>query len=197
MDSGMDPQPAYLDSVLFIRQDKLSVDKELIESQNIKSKEIYPVLTFSNILLNKISGDDFSLKAVVRSESISKENICTFYEILLKGTSGVIRVPITQPGCYGIASIHCSDKVLSGKSHDLSSLSTELSHSHAIGLLCKNKLLSITVGANDPMKILYNKEIGQLKVIKFIFNGTAEIAAFELKKGSGQKVKAKELYPFN
>jgi transcriptional regulator with XRE-family HTH domain len=196
MDEGYDSSPVYLDSVDYLFEDKLSISKETIQQIGLDTKQSFPLFTLSHSDLSSISGDSFILNARIKSEPFSKEQICLVYEVLLKGVDGSIRVPISQTGCYGLGDVKCSNKVLSGKLNDLSALSTDLSTEHQITFVNKNNQLRIEVANNNPLLVDYDDAIGELKVIKFIFQGAAEILSFELLDESETRFQSSALRPF-
>lgn len=197
MDSGMDTHPQYVDSADFIYSDKLAINDEVLKNAIDKSEDVYSVFTLSNTSLGQLSGDHFSLVANVEMSPMPEGPLCLIYEVLIKGSSGNIRIPVTQPGCYGVATLHCAEKRMTGKLNDLSNVSTDLTLPHQVKISCQSKMLSVEVGSNQPFELSYEEEIGQLKVIKFIFNGLPEITAFELKDEHNKKMKVNDWYPFN
>ncbi|WP_370088275.1 hypothetical protein [Ekhidna sp.] len=197
MDSGMDTRPQYVESGDFIFGDSLSIDHQLIKSLTGSSNTLYPVFTFSNKELEKLSGDDFKLVTEVKMESLSQtSDPCGFYEILIKGEGGNMRIPIVQTGCYGLVAIQCAEEIISGKQNDLSGLSTNLKLEHRVEIASKDKALEIIVGDNPPFRFKYEGQISTLKVIKFIFTGSATVSSFQLLSEQGVELKTEALYPF-
>lgn len=197
MDSGMDTHPQYVDSSDFIYPDKLAISENAVRKATDKSEDVYSVFTLSNSSLGQLSGDHFSLVANVEMSPMPEGPLCLIYEVLIKGSSGNIRIPITQPGCYGVATLACAEKRMTGKLNDLSNLSTDLTLPHQVKISCQSKMLAVEVGSNQSFELSYEEEIGQLKVIKFIFNGLPKVTAFELKDEHNKKLKVNDWYPFN
>lgn len=193
MHSGYDPNPDYMDSAEYMHDDKLKVVSKSLDGAD---KLALPVFTLSHADLSYLSGDDFGMTAKVRSESYSEAQSCGLYEILIKGSTGNIRIPISQNGCYGLTTLKCAGKILSGKQNDLSALSTELSEEHQIRIELKRKEMHIKLGSNPTYEVEYENDIGPLKVIKFIFQGPSELCAFELLDSDGNKLQSPALSPF-
>ncbi len=196
MDEGYDPRPSYLDSTEYMFEDKLSIGKERLIGVKEKSGMAIPVFTLSNEDLSKLSVDNLSLHTKVESHTLSEDQACSFYEILIKGEKGNIRLPISQTGCYGLTSIVISDRLVSGKQNDLSALSTDLSRAHELKVQIKEKKMLIDLADNPTLTVDYENSIGSLKVIKFMFQGSAEITAFELLDGQEARFESKSLVPF-
>lgn len=196
MDEGYDSSPTFLDSTSYFQPDNLLITKQTLDQIQFKSDQAYPLLTLSHAGLSVLSGDNFSLAARVKSVPFAEGQTCQIYEVLIKGENGNMHIPISKTGCYGVANVKCAEKVLSGKLNDLSALSTDLGQAHQIVLRNQNKQLTISVANNDPLVIDYVEPIGSLKVIKFIFQGSAELLAFELKDENEQRLLSPMLYPF-
>ncbi|MEO9482951.1 MAG: hypothetical protein ABJG47_05875 [Ekhidna sp.] len=196
MDAGYDTKPSYLDSIEFLSGEKLFVKKESMAQAGEQSGIALPVFTLSHTDLSSLSGDAFTLKALVSSQAFSKEQTCLFYEVLIKGENGNIRVPVSQTGCYGLTDLKCVGEVFSGKQNDLSALSTELSKEHQFNVQLKGNEMRINVANNPALTISYANRVGPLKVIKFIFQGSSEIRSFELLDENGSRFESSALYPF-
>lgn len=186
MDSGMDLSPQYIDSSDFIFSDRLKITKETVEKLTNNAKVVYPVFTLSSTSLEQLKGDSFSLVAKVEMAQISEGTLCLMYEVLIKGSGGNMRIPVMQTGCYGIATLTCAEKMLTGKSSDLSDLSTDVEQRHSVKISTRDRKLKVEVGENQAYELDYEKEIGPLKVVKFIFNGLPEVSKFELRDDKDQ-----------
>ena len=196
MDAGYDTRPTYLESAEYMLENKLFVSKGRLVEIGEQTGIALPVFTLSHTDLSSLSGDDFTLKATVRSEAYSREQSCLLYEVLIKGANKNIRIPISQDGCYGLTELKCASRTISGKHNDLSALSTDLSQAHPITIRLKSSQMVIDVADNETFVIDYEEEIGPLKVIKFIFQGSAEISEFQLLNDRGVRLKSLALHPF-
>jgi len=196
MKSGLDPNPIYIDSINFHQKDRLSVTQALSESYALLDfKELFTTLTLSNSILGQVDGDSFELGVVFKGLGNLSNPICSQTDIVIKGENQSIRVPISSDGCYGITTLKCSDVIVSGKTNDLSNLSTDLLQSVSVALKVSNNVLFVQVGENESFETTYSKSIGRLKVIKFIFTGFAEVTEFEM-KSNGLVLKDAGLKPF-
>lgn len=196
MQSGMDPKPIYIDHSDFIFDDHLTISETINNDYNLHQiKQLYSVFTLSNDALASVMGDDFELDATIQVPGHLIKPICDRTDIVIKGVSGTMRVPISSNGCYGITSLTCSEVSLSGKNHDLSKLSSDLSSNVKINLTVLDQGLSIRVGDNETLDIPYLKPIGSLKVIKFIYTGYGKLLEFELKT-EGRKFHHECMLPF-
>ncbi|WP_424962599.1 hypothetical protein [Ekhidna sp.] len=196
MDSGMDTQPQYVDKSDFLNSSGLGITRQTVEKLAVDATEIYPVFTLSNTSLEMLSGDDFSLNARVAMAPASESTLCLMYEVLVKGSYGNMRIPVTQKGCYGIATLVCAEKSFSGKANDLSDLTADVTTNHNVKITSRDRKLQLQVGDNQTVELDYEQAIGQLKVIKFIFNGLPVVSELELRDNKNSKVKMDCLYPF-
>ncbi|MEP5611088.1 MAG: hypothetical protein ABJP45_02505 [Cyclobacteriaceae bacterium] len=196
MKSGMDSSPIYIDSMDFMKNDRLAITSDLSEKYSLSDfKELYSTFTFSNTSLNQINGDAFEMKTQFEGLGYTSNRICSQTDIVIKGENESIRIPISSEGCYGITALKCSDVIISGKTNDLSDLSTELLQSLPVSLKVSNNKLSVQIGKNQVFETPYSKSIGRLKVIKFIFTGYAHVTEFEM-KNNGLVFKDQGLRPF-
>lgn len=197
MDSSMDTHPYYLEKSDFLWADKISVSQETLMKHKLEDQEeLYTVFTLSNEKLDMIDGDHFSMEFSAKSQLHSKASLCGYYEVLIKGTEGMMRIPVSEDGCYGIMTLKCGEKVMSGKSHDLSALTTAIDQAHRLNLECKNGSLSIALAENTPFLVDYEEKVGSLKVIKFIFNGMGEVSGLKIFDSKAAPLTGDMLVPF-
>ncbi len=181
MRSGFDSNPIYVDQQDFLLGNRLIISEDLSGKYGLEQlDEMFSVFTFSNEAISQVSGDNFELKTSIKGLGYLKNRICSQTDIVIKGAANSIRIPISSKGCYGITALRCSDTMLSGKTNDLSLLSTDLLQNQMIRIKIRDNELSITVGENDPFRVTYDEPIGQLKVIKLIFIGYGEMGEFKL-----------------
>ncbi|MEP1096497.1 MAG: hypothetical protein ABJG78_15385 [Cyclobacteriaceae bacterium] len=196
MKAGLDSNPIYIDSADFLKKDRLAITQALSESYALSDlKELFTTFTLSNSILSQIDGDSFELRTVFKGLGYVSNPICSQTDIVIKGENESMRIPISSNGCYGITALKCSDVTVSGKTNDLSNLSADLLQPLSVSLLVGKNALLVQVGENEPFKTAYSKSIGELKVIKFIFSGYAEVREFEI-KSNGLVLKDAVLSPF-
>lgn len=182
MKSGYDTNPVYLEQDDFISTKKMSVTDSLANASSISQPEpYYPVFTLSNENLDSLSGDNFQLAFSTKLFETSVNMNCRSVDILVKGETGKLRIPIMQSGCYGVANMTMAEKNLSGKTTDLSSLTANLSEKTDVLVINSNQQLSVSVGENEPFIIEYSEGLGPIKVIKFVLLGPGEISGFDVR----------------
>lgn len=181
MKSGLDPSPIYVEKSDLQKKGKLAISTELSNKYEFEQlNELFSVFTLSSKMLEQVNGDDFELKTSFRSIEHLSNRICNQTDIVIKGATGSLRIPISSEGCYGITNLKCSEVLISGKTSDLSSLSIDLLQTQAINLRVKENELSIRLGEEEPFSLNYTQPIGQLKVVKLIFTGYGEVEAFKI-----------------
>lgn len=197
MKSGYDSRPLYLADEDFRFSDRLVVNEQTIEELGLETnKQLFPVFTLSNEALSEISCDKLSMSARVKNQPLVKGQSCYGYSILLKGAYGSMRIPISQAGCQGISHLRCSERKLTGKEMDFSSLATQVEQTHEVTLTIKDNKLEVLVEDNDPFQLDYANEMGPLKVVKFIFDGKGEVHAFDIFDEHQNRVELEALAPF-
>lgn len=196
MQSGFDSNPIYLDPSDFSDSIRLRTKANVDSLYSLETKEYFSVFTLSNKVLEQLSGESFGLKTVIKSTDPSIARTCKETAILIKGEHGSMRIPISSEGCYGPTVLSCADVRLSGKTNDLSQLSSNLEVELPIEIESKNKTLKIKVGDNSEFLVNYNDNIGPLKVVKFIFMGYGEVSTFEMTGADDNQLVDPVLSPF-
>lgn len=182
MKAGFDSNPIALPKHDFLTGSRLGFKDDLASKYHLESNQVYyPVFTLSNTDLDSISGDNFSATFKVELSPTTMTANCRQCDFLIKGTFGNIRIPLSQTGCYGLTTVRASEKVISGKSFDLSGLAIDIDTVQSILVENVDKTLNIHTNNLPPLQIEYNQEIGPVKVIKFILSGPGKVLDLSIK----------------
>lgn len=182
MQEGYDINPTYIENTDFVKENSMTVNDTTALKKNLNILEYFPVFTLSNTELDTISGDSFSMSCNLKLLASQITRNCRSIDILVKGETGNIRIPISEVGCYGLYQLSVSEKNISGKTTDLSRLTTNLSVITPISLVTKDHELKIKVGDKDEFRISYKNSLGPVKVIKFVLTGAGEVSNFQLSR---------------
>lgn len=180
MKSGLDTRPSYLEEEDFNINSQLKVSEDVLLKYGPEcARQCFVLLTLSNNQLSDISGDHFSLSTSIKVNNNARRAPCEQTYLIIKGEQGSMRIPVSQLGCHGTATLKCGELVLTGKLNDLSSLSADLQVEQIISIDNRNQELTIKVGNNSEFKLAHQESIGPLKVVKFIFSGAGELSKFQ------------------
>jgi len=181
MKEDNDVYPTYIEKEDFIGEKGMGFGAELLTRYGLgQAEQIHSVFTFSNPKMEAYDGD--SLELVVDFVSIQDKSNppCPSMDVVLKAVNGTARIPIKGQGCYGEIRMHYGDQLVSGKEKDLSSITGDLYLQQRLHLVVANGVVTVQLGQNEPYSFKYNKQVGELKVLKFIFSGFGYVQNVEL-----------------
>lgn len=165
----------------------LSYPKELIEDIENSSEPLSSIFHYINDLGN-VSGDDFTLKASIRTTFNEKWAVCQSSNIYIIGTKGAMIIPFSMIGCSSDNFLLLNDVSLSGKKHDLSAFGTNLSSFTDIRVEVKNRLVTIYIEGKEVYQKRYNESMGKIVGTRFKFLGLGEVMSYSLVDKDGKEV---------
>ena len=94
----------------------------------------------------------------------------------------------TLKGCTGALNVQFGDNVLSGKTHDLSTLGTDVRTWQNLEMEVKNKKVSIRINNVEVFSAAYEKSCGLITGLGFISNGLCAVDFVQLKTADGKDI---------
>lgn len=186
MKKDNDIHPAYIEQQDFLKDGQMGFNMETLNSYLLNEPEsILSVFTYSNPRLEQFKADNMTLQTRVKHYAYKSDPACVHYIILLKTEHGSVYIPIMQKGCYGNYALGFSEKVVSGKTNDLSALTSDLDEYLDIQLAVKDNAVTVQVGDNTPFSFTYEKVLGTLKVAKVMVNGLGSVDSFSVTSDKG------------
>ena len=131
-----------------------------------------------------VSGDAFHFSSSFRFDSASV-NSCPIMTLLIKGDKDYIYVNFGNRGCESNLGLKLGDKVIHGKTSDLSQFGTFIFEWQRMELKVDQKKAWVTLNNKPIFEAGYTKEIGTIKEIDFLFNGVGAIDEIELTDPAG------------
>jgi hypothetical protein len=110
------------------------------------------------------------------------------------GTKSAHMIPVAISGCASDLGIMMSDVYLSGKEHDLSALSVDISQKTKLNIEVVNKKLTVFANDNALYSGSYNVSIGNIVGLRFRFLGAGEVATVKLSNLSGSEIIINETF---
>ena len=138
--------------------------------------------------LGSISGDDFIFSTTIKTAFDDRWAVCQAMNIYFIGSTGAMIVPFSKIGCSSDNDLMLNDVYLSGKEHDLSSLSANFEDPVELTIRVVEKNVSITI---DDIKVYekeYKQSMGKLVGMRFKFKGLGEVITHDLTNASNEKV---------
>ncbi|MCE7996271.1 MAG: hypothetical protein HEP71_30105 [Roseivirga sp.] len=179
MKKDNDIHPTYIEAQDFLTGGQMGFDMETLSPYLLNEPElVHSVFTFSNPVLEQFQADEVRLQTRIKHNPHKSDPACTRAILLLKAKNGRASIPIMEKGCYGNYGIGFSEKVISGKTNDLSPLAADLSEYVDVQINIKGKEVSIQVADNPVYSFTYEKALGTLKVAKLMINGLGSVDSF-------------------
>jgi hypothetical protein len=94
----------------------------------------------------------------------------------------------TLKGCTGELNAQFGDNVLSGQTHDLSTLGTDVRTWQNLGMEVKNKKVSIRINHVEVFSAAYEKSCGLITGLGFISNGLCAVDSVSLRSIDGKDI---------
>ena len=177
-----EPIPKYIKNL-----DQLALPTSLLD----EIKTSHEPLTSTFHYVNKfkaISGDNFRLNTKIKNVYNDKWAVCQSTSIIIIGTKSAHIIPIAITGCASNMGVMMSDVYLSGKEHDLSSLSMDISETSNLELEVADKQITVFSNDRELFSGSYNKSIGEIAGIRFRFLGAGEVQEVTLSNLDGTEV---------
>ena len=168
------PIPKYIKELK-----KLALPLGILEE--IKKSEKPITSTFHYIDdFKEVSGDNFVLKMAINNTYNEKWAVCQNVTIIIVGTKSAHMIPFAISGCASNIGIMMSDVFLSGKEHDLSSLTLDLSVTTNLKVKVEDKHISIFAENKKLFSHSYNESIGKIVGLRYKFLGSGEVTHIKL-----------------
>ncbi|MGM5471344.1 hypothetical protein ACS386_13785 [Flavobacteriaceae bacterium LMO-SS05] len=131
-----------------------------------------------------LSGDNFKLQTTIKNVYNDKWAVCQNATIIIVGTKSAHMIPFAISGCASNMGMMMSDVYLSGKEHDLSALSVDLSKLTALKIEVINKRISVFAENKKLFSSTYHASIGQIVGLRYRFLGAGEVRQIRLSNPS-------------
>jgi len=178
------PIPKYIIEKDLMNGGSLSFQPSIIDEIEAREK---PIATIFHRIeqFKEISGDNFVLNTSIRNVYRDKWAVCQKAVIAIVGIEGGLMIPFSIPGCASELGMMLSDKMISGKEHDLSSLGIDLSTFKDIQIKTVNKNITVFVEDTAVYSNHYTKSVGDIIGVQFYFLGAGEVKNISIKNLTG------------
>jgi hypothetical protein len=178
------PVPVYFTKEDAMRDGKLSLSAEKIQSRNIKMQPSPPTVLYSNVRdLGEIYSNDFVFETSVRNDYREGAAACqnTVIYLLCEGTA--VGIPLCSKGCVSNLDLLFTNFFESGKKADLSAFGVDFNSFVKVRVESKNGKGAIYL--NDKLVYTVTHDIVRSKIIgfDFSFQGTGSIDYVKLSNG--------------
>jgi hypothetical protein len=133
------------------------------------------------------SSDDFTLHCRVRVKNSNNAN-CPFLMTEIYCQRNFMYFQNWPKGCTSEATAQFGATVLSGKTHDLSGLGTDITTWRWLALTVKDHRATITIDGATAYSTPYESSGGMITGLGFISNGLCAVDSIDFRTGNGQPV---------
>ena len=133
------------------------------------------------------SSDNFTLTCRIKF-SECRNTSCPFLMTEIFCQQYFMYFQNTLKGCTGALDAQFGDNVLSGRTHDLSTLGTDIRTWQDLELEVKNKKVSIRINNVEVFSTAYEKSCGLITGLGFISNGLCAVDFVQLKTADGKDI---------
>lgn len=129
-----------------------------------------------------LSADNMSLTADIKTSPSRPGIRCSQVDVTVYGEKDFHRFTLIKPECISWSIYKFSEIVKNGQSDDLRELGHDLTKGKEINLVIKNRTISVSLDSELTFRTEYQKNIGNLIGIDFMFSGVGEINNLTLSK---------------
>jgi hypothetical protein len=156
-----------------------------IPPEKVKMDPIFKVDGYwTEFMMSKnfqVSADSMMFESKVINNPEMGGQFCHDIIVFFYCEHGTIRYNLIGEGCSKWLTILVSDSKLSGETHELKVFTRDLSTWHKIGLETRNKNATFFLDGKSLLSIPYNQNLGQLKVVNYVFKGCGSIDMIHIK----------------
>jgi hypothetical protein len=133
------------------------------------------------------SSDDFTLHCRVRVTNVKKAN-CPYLMTEIFCQRNFLYFQNWLKGCTSEATAQFAGTYLSGKTHDLSGLGTDITSWRRLGLIVRDHQATITIDGAPAFSTTYTSSGSLITGLGFISNGLCAVDSIDLRTGDGHPI---------
>lgn len=143
------------------------------------------VIRLDNYFESDQNADNFEFSAILKRAEYWSVMTCYSVEIFIVGTQGRVAFKIVKTGCSKMAYYTISEKHISGTREYLPWFTYDLSDFKNIFLRNHNKKVDLIIENERIFSETYNKSLGKICGLSFIFNGNGVVKKCRLSSKNG------------
>lgn len=163
----------------WVSKDIIGVNPYVLAENKIDLKEPF-MLTFHQSKDFNIDGNNFAFKSAFKMDSTGI--VCPAVALLLKGEYQYMYINLSVKGCESDIKLSISNRKFDGKKTDLTAFGTNIYNWQNIRIRNRKRQISIELNNQKLFETPYEKHLGKLKEIGFIFKGNGIIKDTEVTK---------------
>jgi len=173
--------PEYIEKT---KDDPTIAKKDLLKNKiDLQNEKQYISIYFPDHF--EISSDDFVFKARVKRTSV-RNDFCPSLMLEVFCQRNFMYMQSMKPGCSSNAITQFGENFLSGKTYDLSPLSTTVDEWHDYEIAVKDRRVNIYIDNKKVFETNYSSSSGMITGLGFISNGLCEVETADLRGSNGK-----------
>ncbi len=172
------------DKNLWLKKDYLGIATEKLGMKGIDVNKEFQ-LAYYYVKDFEVDGDNLSYKTSFAMEHL--ENVdCPMANFHLQGTKGYYWIMIGNKGCGSEVYLRTGDTLHSGKTQDLTQLTTNIYQWNELKIHTSDKVVRIVLNETEVFSTTYEASIGDIMEISYFFNGMGRVDNVELLNEKGE-----------
>ncbi|MEO7311148.1 MAG: hypothetical protein ABIX01_12175 [Chitinophagaceae bacterium] len=170
----LEPVPTYLKKEEVTQNGEINVSK--VALNQIKALRIPVNLTYHLVKsFNGLNSSGFTMEASVKNIFGEGPAVCKTTKIFILCTKGAFIIPFAIPGCVGDINLKLNDKIIEGRSNDLSAFGADLATWNKIKVSVTNRQVTIFLNGRIIRKDSYLQDAGEVVGMRFSFAGAGAV----------------------
>ncbi|MES2652001.1 MAG: hypothetical protein V4663_09680 [Bacteroidota bacterium] len=160
------------------QQNHLISPKELLDAGVDTNKTFF--VAFANVKPTTINADNFELSGDFKTSASRPGVRCSQVDIVIYGENDWHNLSLIKPECVAWSFFKFSEIGKDGDKNDLRTLGHDLTNGASLKLRIENKHVKLYIEGKEVFKTSYQKPIGKLMGVKFMFAGIGSFQNFQL-----------------
>jgi hypothetical protein len=177
-----EPIPVYARHNQIYDNDTVRMEGSFFEEQQIDLEKEKLWTSFYRVVKEEaVPATDFSMEVTVRNTFGKGWGVCSQTKIVLLATDGVIVIPLSIAGCVGELDLRVGEKIIRGKTNDLSAFGVDFTEWVNVRCNVKDNQVIILVNNTVAFQESFHQNIGKIIGTRILFMGTGEVAGYSIK----------------
>jgi hypothetical protein len=171
-----EPVPLYFQKHEFTREDRIEIDKEILEKYNLSLFPQAPKIRFFNQRdMGDLMSDNFIFETKLKNEFQEGTNACQFVQVLIQCKNDIIIIPLSAKTCIGEMQLSFCGKQVESDDAGLSGFGCDLNEWTTLRVETVNKTASIFVNGTKAYSLDFPNEATGVVGVQYRFNGMGAV----------------------
>lgn len=171
-----DPVPIYFKKSDFVKDGMISVDKALLEKNNLSLLPHAPKIRFFNQGdLGNLMNDNFEFETTLKNEFREGDNACQYVEVLIQCKDDIIIIPLSAKACVGQIHLYVAGTEVQSRYADLSKFGCDLSQWNTLKVTCQDKHMKLFVNNVEAYALIFPDNPTGIVGVQYRFNGVGAV----------------------